>query len=180
MSELHREILTKLGEAAHRLARRSIRSATLRNALQFEHTGTETGRLYIPHYWAIYQHDGRGRVSPVTKRWLVYYRDPADDPRLRGGYPVDLRDVRRLTAEQFKAGLAENQQRFKANPAGGRQQFMVVRPAVGPTAASASYPFFEDGMSTFPAEAREIIDTVIQGELRSLATRSSDSARLRM
>lgn len=180
MSDLQKRMLEKLGEEALRMARRSIRSDTLRRAIRFEHLAPGEARLYIPHFWAIYQHDGRGTVRPTTKRFLVYYRDPNDDPRLKGGYPIELKDIKRLTRDQFVAGAEENRRRYLANPAGGRQQFMVVREASGPTRPTRSYPFFEAGMLGMPAIADRILDALMQTEMRTLAGRDRDVAQLKL
>jgi len=76
------------------------------------------GILHIPHYWAAYVHDGRPPVTPQTASFLVWFKNPAEDPRYPGGrYPVYRRDIKRLSQAQFKAGLARNREvikRYKA------------------------------------------------------------------
>lgn len=73
-------------------------------------------RLGVPHYWAVYIHQGYGPFltrweagkDPLpgqTRRpkWLVWFDNPADDPRLMTGYPVRETDIVRLTKEQWRA-----------------------------------------------------------------------------
>lgn len=52
--------------------------------------------MNIPHYWAKYYHDGSGPVSMPKGQYMVWFRDPKDDPRLKGGHPVKKSDVRSL------------------------------------------------------------------------------------
>lgn len=63
------------------------------------------GKLHVPHYWALYIHDGRG-PSPGAgggDKILVWFKDPKNDPRYPGGvYPVRLSQVKRLTKAQFR------------------------------------------------------------------------------
>jgi hypothetical protein len=173
-------LLRELGEAGVRMARLGIRSATLRDALRFEQLSYKHGRLIVPHYWAIYQHDGRGPVLPRSKRYIVFFRDPNDDPRLAGGYPVRFKDVRRLTGDEFRRGLEENRRLFEANPAGGKQQFMVVRDDVGPTRPQASYPFFTKGMVRFPALVERMVAEFLRAEIKRLAVSDRSTATLRL
>src|SRR5690349_17805389 len=66
--------------------------------------GQATSLLFIPHYWAIYVHDDRGSFgpgSPATRPpkalFLVWFRNPNNDPRLAAGLQVMRRNnVRRL------------------------------------------------------------------------------------
>lgn len=133
---LIRSILRDLGERELALVKKSIGSKTLRSAIRLIiHESEERGALFIPHYWAIWYHDGRGSVSPVSARKLVFFDDPNDDPRLRGGRPVRESQVRRLTKEQYEEGLRRNRLR----PAGSRP-FMYVVDSVGP---AAPRPFFD-------------------------------------
>jgi hypothetical protein len=70
-------------------------------------------RLFIPHYWAQYLHDDRKGFGPTPgggRKFLVWFPNPANDPRLAGGYPVRFSDVVRLddvwSTEEFEAALA--------------------------------------------------------------------------
>lgn len=69
--------------------------------------------LWIPDFWAAFVHDGRkpidltkgpsrGRYS-TGKMVLVWFRNPADDPRTRNGtwYPTRAEQVKHLTKKQW-------------------------------------------------------------------------------
>jgi len=132
-----RRVLEEIGERELRLVRKSIGSKTLRAAIRLIIDESEQrADLFIPHYWAVWYHDGRGSVSPVTARKLVFFDDPNDDPRIKNGRPVRESDVRRLTKEQYREGLRRNQERAGR---GGRP-FMYVVDSVGP---SRPRPFFD-------------------------------------
>lgn len=178
--DLNSRLLDQIGFAALRFVRPAIRSATLRDAVRWERLTDRVGRLFIPHYWAIYQHDGRGRVRPRSAVWLVWFVDPADDPRLSGGYPVKLSDVRRLTRDEFMEGLARNREMRADNPSGGDQQFMRIREVSAPTSPGASYPFFEKGMQNFPSVAKQIIDNFMMARLGEIAVNERSSATIKL
>ena len=96
-----------------------IRSGTGGNIAKDE----VASRIYLPHYWAIYVHDGRG---PIFKEHLmIWYKDRRQDPRLRttGGYPKRKRQV----AKFRKGELARD---IKAGKIGGMAH------SVGPVAPS--------------------------------------------
>ena len=85
-------------------ARSACQSRTLRAALTA--TVTPDGlRISVPHYWAPFFEQGRGNVSARPGHKLVFYRNPADDPRITGGYPIRRSDVRRLTKAEFYRDL---------------------------------------------------------------------------
>lgn len=66
--------------------------------------GNVSSRLHIPHYWAVYAHDGR---KPFRKgRYMVWFRNPRLDPRLQGGKsPKRASQLRSLTRDQWIAAL---------------------------------------------------------------------------
>jgi hypothetical protein len=119
----------EIAEQAAVRVRRHIGSRTLREAMRV----TTDGRswwLGVPHYWAAYYHDGRDRARPhPPTRYLVWYPNPADDPRHGGVYPERVRDIQKLDiplsqlSADVKAGRAviarvspRNKRRAKANP----------------------------------------------------------------
>ncbi len=133
-----RRILVEIGEDSLREVRARIGSKTLRAALHLVIDESELrARLFIPHYWAIYYHDGRGAISPVNARKLVFFDDPRDDPRIGAGYPQRANQIRKLTKRQYERGLEINRERF----ARGERPFMFVVDSVGP---AAGQPFFDD------------------------------------
>lgn len=135
---LYQTILDRLGVEEQVRVQGLIGSSTLRESIELLVDASEgTARLFIPHYWAEYYHDGRGSVSPVDARFLVFFTNPADDPRLAAGYPVRAKDLVRLTKEQWDEGLEINAQRR----AEGLPPYMIVVRRVGP---AAPHPFFDD------------------------------------
>jgi hypothetical protein len=136
------ELLRVYGEEELELARTLIGSRTLREAARLivdAQAGPDgqVARIVIPHYWAVYYHDGRPGFSAPAGRFLVFFRDPEDDPRLAGGYPVGPEDVRHLTRAEFERGLEENARAALE----GSEPFMFVLRSVGPAGA---HPFFDE------------------------------------
>lgn len=131
------EILRLYGEEELTLVRTMIGSNTLREAATLI-VAAQAGQatIFIPHYWAVYYHDGRAGFAAAAGHFLVFFADPDDDPRLESGYPVREGDIRRLTRDEFQAGLAENEQRALD----GEGPFMFVVRAVGP---AGPHPFFD-------------------------------------
>lgn len=84
-----------IGRRAQQYVRNILDSRTLKDALRLQKSA---GRwwLGVPHYWAVYYHDGRMRATPRRAKWLVWYPNPHDDPRHYGNYPVRSRDIQRL------------------------------------------------------------------------------------
>lgn len=120
MSLLTDTIRARAAQQALALAKAACNSRTLRDALKIVLTPTGF-RLEVPHYWAKFFHDGRGAFGPGGggKKLLVYYKNPAEDPRIQGGHPVQ--PARRLTKEEFYRDW-------------GRRKLVVVPPGdtVGP------------------------------------------------
>jgi hypothetical protein len=134
---LYQRVLTELGTAELERVKLLIGSRTLREAIRLI-VDVNEGRaeLYIPHYWALYYHDGRKGFGPILASKLVFFDDPRDDPRLAGGYPERDFDIRTLTRDEYEAGLEENRRRRES----GLGPFMFVVDSVGPAAA---HPFFD-------------------------------------
>lgn len=136
------ELLRTYGEEELQLVRGLIGSSTLRAAAEllveeFSTGGEQKAVISIPHYWAAYYHDGRAGFEAPAGHLLVFFADEDDDPRLEGGRPVRLADVRHLTREEFRRGLEENELRAAA----GEGPFMFVVRAVGP---AGPHPFFDE------------------------------------
>jgi len=130
------DLLARYGRQELDRVRGLIGSETLRNAARLI---VEQGEalIRIPHYWAVYYHDGRGGFEAPAGRFLVFFADPLDDPRLEGGYPVRASEFRRLTPDEFQDGLERNQENFEL----GLGPFMFVLRSVGPAGA---HPFFDE------------------------------------
>ena len=159
------ELLRLYGEDELALVRTLIGSSTLRAAARLiVDAQAGTASIFIPHYWAVYYHDGRAGFTAPGGRVLVFFADPDDDPRLEGGYPVRASEIRRLTRDEFYAdpdddprleggypvraseirrltrdefddGLAENERRA----ADGAEPFMFVVRSVGPAVPGEAF-----------------------------------------
>lgn len=165
-------VLTALAAVARRRVLKRIPSETLRRTLGVAIVPPRA-ILFLQHYWALYVHDGRGSVRPRSATWLVWFTDPKDDPRLAGGYPVRLSQVRRLTRAQFLDGLRRNREAA----ARGTKPFMVVRKVSGP---ARGVPFFErldlaGEVDRFVAEA---FSTLVLQE--GFAVVETDTARVQL
>lgn len=132
-------ILLTLARLARREARAFARSQTLRETMFVELRTPDVAVVGVPHYWAVYYHDGRGPVRARNARFLVYFKDPAQDPRILGGYPVREGEVKRLTAAQFRRAVELDQ--------------VIVTRAVGPAEGN---PFFTEGLKNFPVQADRV------------------------
>jgi len=123
----------RLCREAQRVVLRELKSRTLRSALhcRLDARGPRVwkARLAVPHYWAIYYHDGRGPVRPKRGRFLVYFRSIEDDPRVRPSSASPERYTQtkrlRLKPETFRRLVAQGK--------------MIVTTGVGPAAPN---PFF--------------------------------------
>lgn len=157
-----RLVLEDLGQRELAKVRKIIGSRTLRAAIRLIiNESEERGDLFIPHYWAIWYHDGRGSVSPVNARKLVFFDNPSDDPRLRGRKrPVRESDVNRLTRRQYEDGLRVNRDRARL----GLRPFMFVVDSVGP---SKPFPFFNQLQEGAKERADVVAFKVFERELLS-------------
>jgi hypothetical protein len=170
-------VLPRAGAAELARIKPTIGSSTLRNAVRVivdERLGQV--RLFIPHYWAEFYHDGRDSVNPLVARKIVYFANPEDDPR--APTPERAAQRRRLTREEFYDGLAENARRKAA----GQPPYMFVVDRTGPAPA---HPFFDLAAQTASESVGPIIaeafDDLVQESLSERETRperKSASVRL--
>lgn len=152
LSPLHvrAEIAFRVAHAAMRKARTLIKSRTLRDAMEVkvEHATSNTtfGIVHIPHYWAVYYHDGRRGFGPDRAKRLVFFRNPSRDPRIAGGHPIRASQIRRLnlSKEAFKAAKEGNE--------------IHVRRHVGP---AAGHHFFTRGMRSFSRKVGPIARPIL-------------------
>lgn len=177
LRDLLREVLTRAAARARPL----IPSKTLRQSLTKVFVSDTVAKLTIPHYWAIYVHDGRG---PITKRsgFLVWFRDPGDDPRTSGGlqHPVRASEIRRLTKTQFQAGLRANREHL----ASGGDPFLAPMIVTKRVKGVTPTPFFSKGMVGFIDTAGPLMakrfDNYIQQLIDSGKLFGKDEAVLRL
>lgn len=112
-----RRVGSRLAQAALRKARPSVvrASNTLAKAMTtsvIRLPGANRdveAKVSIPHYWAVYVHDGRKPFSKAN--YMVWYRNPRLDPRLQGGKtPRRARNIRRLSRQQWLQALRLRQE----------------------------------------------------------------------
>ena len=155
-----RRLARRLSAEAARIVRPRIPSRTLARALKQippeNRQGFVSAGLLIPHYWAVYVHDGRGPSGPRRSKVLIFWRNRRQDPRLRGRggqTPERLSQVQRLTEAQYRRAL---EQRNAARRAGRPSPVIFVRS----TGRVAAQPFFDndDAMRPFLGVARRIAE----------------------
>lgn len=133
-----RGVQLKIADVMLPQVRRRVGSRTLRKFLQpFERVDGKAV-LGVPHYWAVYYHDGSGGFGPRRTTYLVFFPDALlQDPRLGGQYPIRFSEWRPLTKEEFRIGLEIN----RSLGFGLSGPFMTVTRFVGPRKGD---PFFEN------------------------------------
>jgi len=147
------DLARKMAEQVRERVRTLIESDTLKRSLEIRVTvnGTEIGAdIFLPQYWAVYYHDGRGPVRPINGKFLVYFADIEDDPRVSGGrnYPIHASQIRRLRLDPAE---------FRRLVKSGK---LIVRESVGPAKA---HPFFE----RLAGRAAKIVAPTVAREMRS-------------
>ena len=117
-------ILEAIGDRVESRAKGLLRSTTLRNSLFYRADyGARKLEIVIPYYWAEFYLNGHGVIysdKGRDKGFMVWFADPKDDPRLRGGPPRSRADRKKLTKRQWEIGLEINRER-RAN---GQPPFM--------------------------------------------------------
>lgn len=143
-------VLDRISQVAFDKVQPLIPSRVLADALAVVAGETENQRfLQVPHYWAVYVHDGRGAFGPVRSEYLVWFRDKLDDPRTNFGqdYPIREGDIKRLSKEQFQYYLELNRQ----DRAAGLRPRMVI--AKFQPKIMQGTPFFDEGLADLSREA---------------------------
>lgn len=128
-------------------------SQTLARDMDIEILGPEFARVFVPYFWAIYHHDGRGPIEAKPGKFLVFFPDKRADPRTAGGrrYPRTEADILHLTKQQFYDGISRNRRRLEV---GNPQPFMIATRSVGP---ATGVPFFREGLRNFGEVAGPLI-----------------------
>jgi len=187
MSELSDRILRRAGRLGLQRVRPAIPSKTLRRASRFvqepgaanaDGVSQSRGKLTIPHYWAVIVHDGRKRVTAKPGRVLVWFRNPAQDPRFPGkSTPARLSDLRsggasgivgsrgpgrrRLTRSEYRFWLKQN-----AKIKDKDKRPMIVAKSSGPVTGD---PFFGnepgEGMAGFLSQVNGIALEEVRKEM---------------
>lgn len=139
--ELKETISRDISNAAKERVRRFTESRTLRDALRVVREGNRWF-VGVPHYWAVYYHDGRKAARSVREDgFLVWYKNPQDDPRHNGTFPVRASQLRTLQ----QAGISL--ERLRADLESGRAVIARSSPRSG--APVAGKPFFVRGLRGF-------------------------------
>jgi hypothetical protein len=139
-----------------------IRSKTLRAALKTYVVGAgRKGLLNVPHFWSWYFHDGRGPVRTKYSKYLVWYKNPKEDPRLSGGYPVTRSQQRRLQHWEFVRDLNAGK--------------IIMTKTAGPFPKAKANPFFTEGMAGFPAVADKVVRAKLPGYIAAQLRRNGVS-----
>lgn len=160
-----RQLITKIGNLGLTKARTVLGrySFTLQKAVNLWVVNEHLAQIQVPHYWALYIHDGR---QPFNKArgvmcWFVV---PLQDPRLRGGVtPVRASQLRRLTKQEFFFWVQKNREAI----ARGEQPPMIITRRI--TKATTAKRFFENdgGMAGFSRQAAEVVKTDFSEYVRS-------------
>lgn len=172
----------ELAQLALRKVKSLIQSKTLRDALEITRKDGHTF-VGLPHYWAVYYHDGRGPARAGSGEGfgssvLVWFPNPTDDPRHRGDYPIRASDIRRLSRDEFLQGLEENKRRREAADGGSFEPFMVVS-TISPRSGGSvrGFFFFDKAFLGFAIDAAPIIRQRFEKFVDSYTITEIDEAR---
>lgn len=129
----------------------------------------DTVRITSPYFWSGILDEGRGTVRPRSKRFLVWFDNPRDDPRLSGGYPKRRSDVKRLTRRQFTVWSRRNREAIKA----GRRPPMVVTkgPIPGTDGAHFVARARRELLRTLRRDIEQVGRAVIEARIRAVKRR---------
>lgn len=161
------ELARKMAERLRERVRSLIESKTLQRSLEVRLTVEGRQRIgadiFLPQYWAVYYHDGRGPVTPVNGKFIVYFADIEDDPRVNGGkdYPIRSSQIRRLRLDP---------EEFRRLVEAGK---LIVRKSVGP---SRPHRFFD----RLGGKAVKAVEGIVRQDFRShLKGRLDDVLKIR-
>lgn len=168
-NQILKEILTAVGEAELDRVKKLIGSETLRRAIFLAvYASLGEAKLIIPHYWAVYYHDGRGAFGPTSASKLIFFDEPlVNDPRLNGSYNIRSSDIQRLTRQEYEEGLERNAERRRA----GLPPFMFVVDAVGP---SRPRPFFDQLSNNAANRAGPTVLRIFDRHIQDLVQNDED------
>ncbi len=145
-----RRLTDIFGSAGAAKARPSIPSRTLRRALVTIRVSDTQVKIHITHYWAVFVHQGRRAKVLAGNRFMAWYKNPAQDPRLR---PFGGQTPPRVSQLLGLRQVISNAQ-FKADKAAGKIVFSQE------VSATRGTPFFANeaggGMNGFVKDANAI------------------------
>jgi hypothetical protein len=173
--EFLRRALLAVAARAESRVRPQIPSATLQRALNTRLEETLDGMVAlvgVPHYWAVYLHDGRAGFGK-SHGFLVFFKNPAEDPRIQGGYPERASQIRRLSPAEWRRGLERNRQHLAAGGDPFDAPMIVVR-RVGPAQGAH---WFTRGMAGFIEEAGQELATAFDAHIQGIVDESGMTER---
>lgn len=154
-----RLLTERLGKLGIAKARPRIPSRTLRRALISIRITDQQIKMHITHYWAHWVHEGRGPIRPGTGRFLAWYRNPRDDPRLSAfGGQTPPRASQLVGLKQ-----AINAAQFRRDADAGKIVFVERADKV------TGVPFFSNdaggGMRGFVDQANTFADPLVRAHI---------------
>lgn len=181
--EFLNDLLSKLLDEALIHALPGIPSKTLQANLEQKFYAPGYGALYLDAYWAILLHDGRNKISKAP---LIWFRNPADDPRLSRSGKFDPYLTRyadylgRMSDSEWFYWVQQNKKARRE----GRPLPMIVRWG-GVAGVTGSYFFDNDvGMKGFKEKADVIVkreyEAYLQEELKDLMVKVTDPLTARL
>ena len=110
VSKVLRELLNTAEQKARGFCTSSQLRAHMSTGVIRETKNKARGHVFVPEYWAIYYHMGRANMPVIhvkRKKYLAWFPDPHDDPRLvNGEYPIRRSDVvsldKVISRDEFK------------------------------------------------------------------------------
>lgn len=139
LEAMAQEVLAQTRANLLTLATNSRRAQSLRDDLRVQiidvNEQQSEAHIITDYYWALYYHDGRGAMTAKPGKFLVFFRNPDDDPRIDGparNYPRRAQDAKKLTLSrgEFNRLL--------------RSRRLIATKRVGPAPA---HPFMELGFA---------------------------------
>lgn len=119
--------------------------------------------VYSTYYWARWVNDGRGAIEADPGKFLIFFEDPKDDPRIKAGYPRKPEQVKRLTRRQLRKAREEGQ--------------LIETESVGP---APGLKFLERGIQKSRLEVPQKLQKLVQGDVRRLIRRSRNKITVRL
>lgn len=143
LTAMAREVAAQARSNLALMSTDSRRAQALRDDLRVEivKVGELESEAFVltDFYWAIYYHDGRGPIQARPGKFLVFFRNPDEDPRINGAarnYPRRATDIQRLNMPKGE---------FLRLLRSGR---LIATKRVGP---AGSHPFFQVGFASLQA-----------------------------
>lgn len=175
-------VLRELARQARSWAQPHIPSRTLRGSMTVV-SSPAFSAVRLSHYWAVFIHDGTEAIARAPtklhgKQVFVFFPNKRNDPRVRGGYPERVSQMRGLTDAEYKDGLARNRARRKR----GLPPVMVVVAAHRAMHPKPGVRFFDNraGMAGFPQHGAEIVSRRFDQFVRKQLPTDKQSVKIKL